>query len=84
MYRIVWTKKAVSQLQKLPHTITKRLIQAVDQLEESELSGKIKKLAGYPYYRLRVGDYRIILDFQKEQLLILVLELGHRKNIYKK
>ncbi|MEM4258797.1 MAG: type II toxin-antitoxin system RelE/ParE family toxin [Candidatus Thermoplasmatota archaeon] len=40
------------------------------------------KLVGDPGYKLRVGDYRVILEIEKEKLVILVLIIGHRKNIY--
>jgi mRNA interferase RelE/StbE len=43
----------------------------------------VKKLVGNPYFRLRSGDYRIILDIKENKLIIYVLEVGHRRNIYK-
>ncbi len=42
----------------------------------------ITKLVGDPGYKLRVGDYRIIMDIDRNELLILVIKVGHRKNIY--
>jgi mRNA interferase RelE/StbE len=42
------------------------------------------KTVGDPYFRLRVGDYRVIFDIQNDMLRILVLKVGHRKNVYKK
>ena len=44
----------------------------------------IKKYIDTPYYILRVGDYRIILNIEDNQLIILVIEIGHRKNVYEK
>lgn len=44
----------------------------------------IEKLVDIPGYKLRVGDYRVIMDIQREDLLILVIKVGHRKNIYEK
>jgi mRNA interferase RelE/StbE len=44
----------------------------------------VKKLVGDPGYRLRVGEYRVIIDIYKDKLVILVIKIGHRKNIYKK
>ncbi|MFX0098978.1 MAG: type II toxin-antitoxin system RelE/ParE family toxin [Candidatus Hodarchaeota archaeon] len=43
----------------------------------------IKKLVGFPYYRIRVGDYRVIFDVQDDKLIVLILEVGNRKKIYK-
>ncbi|HYM40508.1 MAG TPA: type II toxin-antitoxin system RelE/ParE family toxin, partial [Thermoplasmata archaeon] len=42
----------------------------------------VQKLVNSPYYRLRIGDYRVILDVQGEVLRILVLKVGHRESIY--
>ena len=53
-------------------------------MQTSLSSLDIKKLRGYPYHRLRVGDYRVIFQIDKGKLLILILEVGHRKKIYKK
>ncbi len=44
----------------------------------------ITKLVGDPGYKLRVGDYRVIMDIDKGKLLILVIKIGHRRNIYEK
>jgi len=41
-----------------------------------------RRLVGSPYYRFRAGDYRIIIDIRERELLILVLLVGHRKQIY--
>jgi len=43
----------------------------------------IRKLTGFPYYRFRVGDYRLILDIKNELLIIMVIEIAHRRNVYK-
>lgn len=82
MYDIIWTAKASKQLQKLPHLVIKRIYNAVDDLKENPFQSDIKKLSGRPFYRLRVGEYRIIFDLQKQALIILILEVGHRKKIY--
>jgi len=41
----------------------------------------VKKVVGSPYFRLRVGDYRVIMRIENEQLRILVVEIGKRENI---
>jgi len=42
------------------------------------------KLSGSSYYRIRCGNYRIIYDIQDDRLVIIVLKIGHRKNIFKR
>ena len=81
-YEIHFTDKALKQLKKLDKADQERIIKALERIRirpETYLT----KLVGDQGYRLRVGDYRIILDIIEQKLIILVLMVGHRKNIYK-
>jgi len=82
MYQILFSLHAKKELDKLDK-ITQRHILAVLERIKIRPEKFVKKLVGYPGYRLRVGKYRIILDLEKEKLLILVLKIGRRRNIYK-
>ena len=82
MYTLIYSEKADRQLGKMPSNIRERIIIALERLRIRPESCDIKKLVGMPGYRFRVGDYRIIFDREKERLLILIFEVGHRKNIY--
>lgn len=42
----------------------------------------LTRLSGSPYYRLRVGDYRVIVDWRKDDDELFVREIGHRRNVY--
>jgi len=44
----------------------------------------VKKIVGTDYYRLKVGNYRVIMDIKGNELRILVICIGHRRNEYKK
>lgn len=81
MYSIEFSKQAESQFDKLSKEIQERVINVLDRIKVRP-HYFVKRLVGSPHYRLRVGDYRVILDIQQDKLLILVLEMGHRKNIY--
>jgi mRNA interferase RelE/StbE len=83
MYYLELTKKAEKQLDKLDQQIKERISA---NLERIRIRPKdfLKKLVGNPYYRLKVGDYRVILNIIENKLLILVIQIGHKKNIYKK
>jgi len=82
MYEIIFSKKAKIQLIKLDKIIQKRIISV---LERARIRPQdyFERLVGEKAYKLRAGDYRIIADIINEKLLILVIEIGHRKNIYK-
>ncbi len=82
MYILIYSETAAKQLKKLPKDIQERIIIALERLRIRPESCDIKKLVGMPGYRFRVGDYRVIFDLEKDKLLIFVLELGHRRNIY--
>jgi len=83
LYEIVFSQKAKKQLFKLERLIQERIISALERIKIRPES-YITKLVGDPGYKLRVGDYRIIMDIDKSKLLILVIKIGHRKNIYEK
>lgn len=83
MYDLIYTEKAKKQLKKLDKDLQERVLNSLEICRIRPHS-HIKKLVGNPYYRLRVGDFRIIIDIEDNKLIIFVLELDHRKRIYKK
>lgn len=82
MYELVYSPAALKQLEKLEHILKERILIALERLRIRPESCDIKKLVGVQGYRFRVGDYRIIFDMEKQKLLILILQIGHRKNVY--
>lgn len=80
-FEIIWSESAIKDLKKIERPIGKRIFDAITRLKEDPYHNIIK-LTNSPYYRLRVGDYRVILDIRKKQLRILVIKIGHRKKIY--
>jgi mRNA interferase RelE/StbE len=81
-YEILFTDTSLKQFKKLEKEVQERIIKALERIRiRPEIH--VKKLVGDPGYRLRVGDYRVILDIEKDKLIILVIKIGHRKHIYK-
>jgi len=80
MFKIEWKDGAIKEVQKLEVNISRRIYNKVEELSEDPFSKDIKKLKGTGDYRLRVGDYRVIFEMQKD--IIIILKVGHRKNIY--
>ncbi|MBU2616722.1 MAG: type II toxin-antitoxin system RelE/ParE family toxin [Nanoarchaeota archaeon] len=83
MYEIVLSDKAKRQLNKLDKSVQERIGAFIERIKVRPFSYDLKKLQGTPYYRTRVGEYRLILNIFGEKLIILVIEIGHRKNVYK-
>jgi mRNA interferase RelE/StbE len=82
-YEIIFTDTSRKQFKKLEKDIRERIIKALERIRIRP-DIHVKKLVGDPGYRLRVGEYRVIIDIYKDKLIILVIKIAHRKNIYKK
>lgn len=82
MYTVLFSLNAKKQLEKLEKTIQKRIISVLERIKFNPQK-YVKKLVGDQGYRLRAGDYRIIMDIDSGKLLILIIKVGHRKKIYK-
>ena len=84
-YRVEVKKSAAKMLKKIPKGDRKRISDKIDSLSESLLNQEITKMKGKnPFHKVRVGDYRIIYEIQEEVLIILIVKVGHRKDIYRK
>jgi mRNA interferase RelE/StbE len=81
-YTFRWRERAVRQLRAIPQAAALTILGALTPLGDDPRrpDADIKKLAGYSdRYRLRVGDYRVIYEIAGEQLIILVVGVGHRR-----
>ena len=83
-YSIRYVSSAAKTLRKLDKPVARRLLAAIGQLaEDPRPQGSIQLKGGGGELRIRVGDYRIIYDVYDEELLVLVLHLGHRREVYR-
>ena len=83
MYKILFSKESEDYFNKLDNSIKKRVGKKIEMLKENPHIGipLTANLAGF--WKLRIGDYRIIYQIKDAELLIFVIKIGHRKNIYK-
>ena len=79
---IYFHPKAHSFLEKLDSTLQKQIKEKIRELKEKPQLGK--HLRYYNFWRLRIQDYRIIYEIQDTEERIIILYIGHRKNIYDK
>lgn len=83
-YKIKFAKQAAKQLKALPHQEQQKLKTKIDNLENNPRPSGVVKLSGEEnLYRIRVGNYRIIYSIQDAILLILIVKIGHRKDVYR-
>lgn len=83
MYEIILSKRVEKFIDKLNSQDRERIILSLDKLRIRPES-YLKRLVGNKSYKFRVGDYRLIVDLENDKLLVLVVDIGHRNNIYKK
>jgi len=83
MYEIIFYNRAKNQLKKLPPPVQNRILQSLERIKIRPFHF-VKRKQGTPYFIFRIGNYRLILDIKNNKLIIFVIELGLRKNIYKK
>jgi mRNA interferase RelE/StbE len=84
-YGIVYTKQALKAFKGMPIQTSKAIRQKLELIAEAHFSPhrNVTKLQGRDGYRLRHGEWRVIYDIQQEMLVILVLEIGLRKEVYR-
>ncbi len=83
-YSIEFKRSAAKSLRKLPRSVQKGILNKLTVLENSPPPEKETKLKGdNPFHRIRVGDYRIVYEYQNDILVILIIKVAHRKDIYK-
>jgi mRNA interferase RelE/StbE len=84
-YRIEFKRSAAKALKKIPKSDQKRIATRIDSLSENLLVPATTKMKGNnPFHRIRVGDYRIIYEIHEDKLVIMVLKIGHRKEVYRR
>ena len=81
-YTVVLSKRAQKELDKLSNTIAAPILKAIAALEENPRPQGYKKLKGREGYGVRVGNYRIIYEIFDKELLVDVIDVGNRKEIY--
>jgi mRNA interferase RelE/StbE len=84
-YTVTITPSALRSIQSLARDIRERIRSAIDSLAEAPRPHGIKALQGAQkgYLRLRVGEYRIIYRVEDDRLVVLVVAIGHRREVYR-
>lgn len=81
VYQIVWDELAVDDLRNIEKVIQQRIIKKIRSIEERPFAF-VEHLAGFPLFKLRVCDYRAVLDINNNINKIIVILVGHRSKVY--
>jgi mRNA interferase RelE/StbE len=82
-YTVSILRRAQRELGELPAEAYRRTREAIRSLAQNPRPRGCLKLAGREGWRIRVGDYRLIYEIDDEQQIVLVLHIGHRRDIYR-
>ncbi|QSX09261.1 type II toxin-antitoxin system RelE/ParE family toxin [Alkalibacter rhizosphaerae] len=85
-YQLLYTEKSIKQLKKLDRSTQKLItnyMKNLGLLEEPRAKGKALSANWRGFWRYRIGDYRAICEIDDGRIVIVVIDVGHRKDIYK-
>ncbi len=81
-YSLNFTRNAIKELSKITEPYYSNIKSVIEKLVDNPFPPGYKKLKGRMGFRIRVGPYRIIYDVFEEELIIDIISIGHRKDIY--
>ena len=82
-YEIEFKPRSIKDLQSIPKSMAQRIVEKTEALR-TDLAGDVKRLTdSTPEYRLRVGDYRVLYEVRDRDVLVLVIKIGHRREVYR-
>ena len=82
-FQIILPKSVQKELDRLPDELASRILTRLAGLETNPRPADVKKLKGRAAWRIRVGDYRVIYEIHDRILQIIVITVGHRREIYR-
>jgi len=81
-YTVVITESAQRDLDRLDRSVARRIVARLEGLREDPLR-QLGRLVNSPLYRLRVGDWRVIVEVDQSEVRVLVVKVAHRRSIYR-
>ena len=82
-YKILFTRQSEKDLSNLPKLDFRKVEVAIAKLADNPRPPKSKKLTARDSWRIRIGNYRVIYLIEDDNLIVIVIEIGHRKEVYK-
>ena len=82
-YRVILPKSVQKRLDRLPDDIAARILERLRNLQNDPRPADVKKLKGRTAWRVRIGDYRAIYEIHDRGLQVIVIAVGHRREVYR-
>lgn len=82
-YRIEFSKRVRKDFRKIPERDANKILKEIQLLSEDPLPIHSKKLKGEELFRIRIGSYRVIYSIKDNKMIIAVVKVGHRMDVYR-
>ena len=82
-YRVILSRSARKQMERISGEIETRVLARLSELEANPRPSGCKKLKNRDAWRIRVGDYRVIYEIHDKVLQVVVVTVGHRREVYR-
>lgn len=82
-YELVFKKSVAKDVRAFPKLDVQRILRRIDALAGDPRAVDCEKLSGQERYRVRQGAYRIVYEIQDERLVVLIVKVGHRREVYR-
>lgn len=82
-FEIRFKKSVAKDFRRIPNKDVKRILDRIDTLAENPRPDGCEKLSAQEKYRIRQGAYRVIYEVRDRQLVVVVVKIGHRRDVYK-
>ena len=83
-FKLVFKASVAKDLRDLPKKDVTRILTCIDALAEDPRGVGCEKLSGEERYRIRQGSYRIIYEIQDDLLVVVIVKVGHRRDVYRR
>ncbi len=77
-YKVIFRKSVALDLRRIPNRDLRKILAAIESLSEEPRPSGTEKLSGQERYRVRQGDYRIIYEINDDEIVVVVVKVGHR------
>ncbi len=82
-YEVRFARPVAKELRRLDRGEAKRIVEAAEALADDPRPSGAQKVQRTPYLRIRVGSYRVVYEIRDEKLVVLIVKVGHRREVYR-
>ena len=82
-FKVIFKQSVAKELRQIPKKDVVRILKRIEGLKSEPRPPGVEKLSGQEKYRIRQGVYRILYEIRNDELIVVVVKIGHRSNVYR-